>query len=175
MSLGLSGAHNGILNMSGGTISGNTLTEPTGTGKGVAFFTERTAHDITYYTIMRMSGSAKVDTSNDVYLNEHRMITVDGVLTGAAPVACLTPASYSTGRQVLDGRALGAEHGKFAVTPQAVGSEIKNNCAPNGGGVPLGLSGAHNATLNMSGGTISGNTLTNPVGTGKGVALWKSQ
>lgn len=78
---------------------------------------------------MKMSGSAKVDTNNDVYLTskddhstEIRMITVDGALTGTAPVACITPKNYSTGRQVLEagtGVNLASEAGKFAVTPKS--------------------------------------------------------
>ena len=74
VSIALSGASNSVLNMSGGTISGNTLTNSAGTGKGVEFFTGSTTHDITYYTIMKMSGSAKVDTNNDVYLTNKTII-----------------------------------------------------------------------------------------------------
>ena len=107
--------------MSGGTISRNTL-DPAGKGAGVEFFTESTEHGgIHYYTRMKMSGSAKVDTDNDVYLNNSRMITVDGELTGSAPVACITPKNYSAGLQVLDGSKVGSEHIKFTVTPK--GSE----------------------------------------------------
>ena len=131
VSIALSGKSNSVLNMSGGTISGNTLTNSAGTGKGVEFFTGSTTHDITYYTIMKMSGSAKVDTNNDVYLtskddhsNEIRMITVDGELTGTAPVACITPKNYSAGLQVLDGSKVGTEHIKFTVTRG--GSPAKN-------------------------------------------------
>ena len=120
VSLGLSGADNAVLNMSGGTISGNTLTNPAGTGKGVEFFTGSTTHSgTTYYTIMKMSGSAKVDTNNDVYVNDSRMITVDGALTGTAPAARLTPKTYAAGRQVLDGSAVGSVYNKFEVTPQS--------------------------------------------------------
>ena len=129
VSIALSGASNSVLNMSGGTISGNTLTNSAGTGAGVEFFTGSTTHgSTTYYTIMKMSGSAKVDTNNDVYLtnkddhsNEIRMITVDGELTGTAPVARLTPKNYSAGLQVLEagtGVNLASEAGKFAVTPK---------------------------------------------------------
>ena len=130
VSIALSGASNSVLNMSGGTISGNMLTNSAGTGKGVEFFTGSTTHgSTTYYTIMKMSGSAKVDTNNDVYLtnkkdnsNEIRMITVDGELTGTAPVACITPKNYSAGLQVLEagtGVNLASEAGKFAVTPKS--------------------------------------------------------
>ena len=123
VSIGLSGARDAVLNMSGGTISGNTLTETSGKGAGVEFFTESTTHgSTTYYTRMKMSGSAKVDTNNDVYLNNSRMITVDGELTGSAPVACLTPKNYSASLQVLEagtGVNLASEAGKFTVTPKS--------------------------------------------------------
>ena len=52
------------------------------------------------------------------------MITVDGELTGTAPVACITPKNYSAGLQVLEagtGVNLASEACKFAVTPK--GSE----------------------------------------------------
>ena len=123
VSIGLSGARDAVFNMSGGTISRNTLdSSGTGKGAGVEFFTESTEHGgIHYYTIMKMSGSAKVDTNNDVYLNNSRMITVDGELTGTDPVACITPKNYSAGLRVLDGSKVGTEYGKFSVTPN--GSE----------------------------------------------------
>ena len=121
VSIGLSGARDAVFNMSGGTISGNTL-DPAGKGAGVEFFTESTEHGgIHYYTRMKMSGSAKVDTDNDVYLNDSRMITVDGELTGTAPVACITPKNYSAGLRVLEagtGVNLASEAGKFTVTSQ---------------------------------------------------------
>ena len=123
VSIALSGARDSVFNMSGGTISGNTLTETSGKGAGVEFFTESTTHgSTTYYTRMKMSGSAKVDTNNDVYLNNSRMITVDGTLTPAGGIAArLTPKTYGTTRQVLEagtGVNLASEAGKFTVTSQ---------------------------------------------------------
>ena len=124
VSIGLSGARDAVFNMSGGTISRNTLdSSGTGKGAGVEFFTESTEHGgIHYYTKMNMSGSAKVDTNNDVYLNNSRMITVDGTLTPAGGIAArLTPETYGTTRQVLEagtGVNLASEAGKFTVTPQ---------------------------------------------------------
>nr|WP_232502147.1 right-handed parallel beta-helix repeat-containing protein [Treponema vincentii] len=123
VSLGLSGARDAVFNMSGGTISGNTLTETTGTGKGVEFFTESTEHGgIHYYTIMKMSGSAKVAQDNDVYVNESRTITVEGALENN-PAAVITPKTYGGDRQVLEGTAalLSSEHAKFKVTPKDLG------------------------------------------------------
>ena len=136
VSIGLSGARDAVFNMSGGTISGNTITDPAGgDGAGVEFFTESTTHSgTTYYTKMKMSGSAKVDVNNDVYVNDSRMITVDGTLTPAGGIAAvITPKTYVAGRQVLEagtGVNLASEAGKFAVTPKVgenwrVGSDGK--------------------------------------------------
>ncbi len=140
VSLGLSGASHSVLNMTGGTISGNTLTETSGTGKGVEFFTNSTTHDITYYTILKMSGSAKIDTNNDVYLKDgatdshgikkpESTITVEGALENN-PAAIITPETYTAGRKALEGSAAGSEYGKFKVTPKVgenwrVGSDGK--------------------------------------------------
>lgn len=72
-----------------------------------------------------MKDSAKVDTNNDVYLaaeagGDVAKITVDGELTGTAPVACITVPDdkYNPSTQVLDGSAVGTEHDKFTVTPK---------------------------------------------------------
>ena len=59
---------------------------------------------------------------NEVFLKNGKMITVDGVLTGTAPVARITPAAYNTTTQVLTGGAVDTEHSKFTVTPKDLGS-----------------------------------------------------
>ena len=59
---------------------------------------------------------------NEVFLKNGKMITVDGALTGTAPVARITPAAYNTTTQVLTGGAVDTEHGKFTVTPKDLGS-----------------------------------------------------
>lgn len=68
-----------------------------------------------------MKDSAKVDTNNDVYLKNGRKITVDGQLNPplGGVAACITPESYNTTTQVLDGSAVGTEHDKFTVTRRA--------------------------------------------------------
>ena len=69
-----------------------------------------------------MKDSAKVDTNNDVYLKNGRKITVDGQLNPplGGVAACITPESYNTTTQVLDGSAVGTEHDKFTVTPKGL-------------------------------------------------------
>jgi hypothetical protein len=101
----------GAFNMSGGVIKDNTA----GNGGGVYV---GGGGDNTF----NMSGGAVVDSGNDVYLDGGKTITVTGNLTGASPVATITPdGTYSTSTQVLDGTAalLSANHTKFAVTPEA--------------------------------------------------------
>lgn len=103
----------GIMKMTGGTISGNTAS---GHGKGVYISTHK--------RVMEMSGSAKIDINNDVYLNEmnssNAKITVDGTLNPLGGIAArITPKNYSETPpvQVLTGSTVGTHYTKFAVTP----------------------------------------------------------
>ena len=86
----------GIFTMNGGTITNNKAAAK---GKGV---------HVSPYAMFNMSGSAKVEANNDVYLDVYSApdssiptITVTGTLTAASPVATITPASYEPNRQVL--------------------------------------------------------------------------
>ena len=98
----------GIMKMTGGTISGNTAS---GHGKGVYVSTHK--------RVMEMSGSAKIDINNDVYLNgsasNNAKVTVDGTLSNN-PAARITPQSYTENTSVLTG-AVGSNYTKFTVTP----------------------------------------------------------
>ena len=101
-----------LLDMSGGTISRNTI-GPLGKGAGIQVW------DGTYAVTVKMSGTARIDANNDVYLKNGRKITVGGQLNPRGGVAaCITPENYNTTTQVLDGSAVGTEHAKFTVTPQ---------------------------------------------------------
>ena len=83
-------------------------------------------------SVLNMQGSAIVTPStgsdanaplkNDVYLMGGGKIKLSGTLSGAVPVARITPATYNTTTQVLTGGAVGTEHGKFTVTPKDLGS-----------------------------------------------------
>ena len=103
------------LNMSGGTIQGNTI-GANSKGQGVMV----NHGDGTVK--MQMSGNAKIHTNNDVYLENGAKITVNTVFnfgsTPADKAARITPQTYGATVQVLDGYALDTEHGKFTVTPQ---------------------------------------------------------
>jgi len=63
----------------------------------------------------KMSGSAKVDTSNDVYLASGKSIDVTGALANN-PAAQITPDSYTDGRVLATGAS--AEKTNFTVTPK---------------------------------------------------------
>ena len=74
-----------------------------------------------------MKDSAKVDTNNDVYLKNGRKITVDGQLNPplGGVAACITPESYNTTTQVLDGSITDGtpqNYTKFTVTPKGTTS-----------------------------------------------------
>lgn len=83
-------------------------------------------------SVLNMQGSAIVTPStgsdanaplkNDVYLMDGCKIKLSGTLSGAVPVARITPATYNTTTQVLTGGAVSSEHGKFTVTPKDLGS-----------------------------------------------------
>ena len=130
------------LTVSGGTIKTNKTTKPSGWGGGISVSEEFTFLGGTvvgntcpgggtvqgtgihvWNCSVKMSGSAKVDTNNDIYLSDNIKITVIAPLTGTAPVARITPAAYNTTTQVLTagtGVTLANETYKFAVTPKIV-------------------------------------------------------
>ena len=93
------------LNMSGGTISGNKVLS--GTSEGDAIHVGGT---------FNISDSAYIAADNDVFLAAGKTITVTGSLTHEAPVATITPASYSEEVKVLDGDFADSQGGKFNVT-----------------------------------------------------------
>jgi parallel beta-helix repeat protein len=93
--------------MSGGAISGNRTN---GNGGGVY---------VNSGSFM-MSSDALIAADNDVYLLTDKVITLTGALTGTAPVATLTLATYISGTRVLaDNAFVTATYTKFAVTPHS--------------------------------------------------------
>ena len=122
------GVDDGIFNFLGGTVSGNETKNPdpaSALGKGI--FVDRRV-------TMTMSGSAKVDTGNDVYLGNYgttkAFITVTGPLANEL-AATLTMANdatgYVIGRVVVkgDGYALKeTDIGKFPITSQEISSGL---------------------------------------------------
>jgi len=81
----------GTFAMSGGTISANACT---GNGKGVYAGSD---------SVLSMSGTARMNTGNEVYMWSNVTIAIGGDLSGGVPVATLGLPSYSEGRTVLTG------------------------------------------------------------------------
>lgn len=119
----------------GGSIAGNKATVA---GSGV-YVAEMPSGSTGEYSLF-MGGSAKIESSNDVYLCDNtgnsyqpnKVIYLLSSLTEAAPVATITPATYSSTIYVLAKPSSGSvlkdiksECGKFAITPQNVGGTEK--------------------------------------------------
>lgn len=81
-------------------------------------------HDGTF----TMKGSTQVtvaDDKNDIYLEDGKTISLDDALSGTAPIARITPESY-TGQQVLTGDTQSGtpkNYTKFKVTPEGTDKE----------------------------------------------------
>ncbi|UTC50689.1 right-handed parallel beta-helix repeat-containing protein [Treponema sp. OMZ 855] len=108
------------LDIKSGNITGNDAKE----GQGVYV-----SYSMSSPPNMCMSGSAKIDTNNDVYLSgfsTNTKIKLDGVLSGVAPVARITVSNnkYLPSTQVLDGditEGTPQNYTKFTVTPKTLG------------------------------------------------------
>jgi hypothetical protein len=132
----------GTVKLSGNAlISGNEVTASNGEGGGVysagelwlsgnALISGNTAAKgngvIQDGSGLRMSGGARIDQNNDVYLENHAFVHITGKLTGAAPVATLTPETYQPGTTeplyediVVDGTYY--NNNRFAVTAPSSG------------------------------------------------------
>lgn len=119
----------GTFTMNGGTVSGNeaTGTDPASGGGGIYIYSDNTTFTMTGGTFKEnkanhgkgaflcknngntdnlcMSGTAKFESNNDVYLyasaGDMPTITVTGALTAKALVATITPSNYTENKQVL--------------------------------------------------------------------------
>lgn len=94
--------YNNILSFTGGTVTGNTVFDSFGLGKGMYLETNGTK--------VEMSGSATVDKNNDVHLggsnsSNYAYITVTGALTEqhAATLTMRSDFGYTEGREVVKG------------------------------------------------------------------------
>ena len=106
--------YQGICNLEGGTIRDNICEDSKGSGVYIKKFNND-------FGTLNMSGSAVIESGNDIYLPSGTSFALSGELTGDAPIATITPQSYSTDTTVLtlaDGAdtTLAAEYAKFAVT-----------------------------------------------------------
>ena len=112
--------YDNILSFTGGTVTGNTVSAPSGLGKGMYLEANSTK--------VKMSGSATVDKNNDVHLggfdsSNYAYITVTGALTGqhAATLTVRSDSGYTAGREVVkgDGCPLTSDYiNKFPITKQ---------------------------------------------------------
>ena len=112
--------YDNILSFTGGTVTGNTVSAPSGLGKGMYLEANSTK--------VKMSGSATVDKNNDVHLggfdsSNYAYITVTGALTGqhAATLTVRSDSGYTAGREVVkgDGFPLTSDYiNKFPITKQ---------------------------------------------------------
>lgn len=112
--------YDNILSFTGGTVTGNTVFDSFGLGKGMYLETKRTK--------VEMSGSATVDKNNDVHLggsnsSNYAYITVTGALTEphAATLTVRSDFGYTAGREVVkgDGFPLTSDYiNKFPITKQ---------------------------------------------------------
>lgn len=109
---------NVAVNFTGGSISGNTLTDSSGKGKGVFLFMGTVNADR-----FNMSGTAVIANNNDICLSGTGAKITVGSLTppaGVTSVATITPNNneYSDSIQVLNGSLAGV-YQLFAVTPDS--------------------------------------------------------
>ena len=114
--------YDNILSFTGGTVTGNTVSAPSGLGKGMYLETKRTK--------VEMSGSATVNENNDVHLggfdsSNYAYITVTGALTEqhAATLTVRSDFGYTEGREVVkgDGFPLTLDYiNKFPITKQTI-------------------------------------------------------
>lgn len=101
----------GTVELLGGIITGNTVAAGV-KGSGVYV---NSAPDDTF----KMGGSAKVNSSNDVYLSGSSKIIISRALTASAPVATITPATCTMNVTVLSETANGlieANNTNFALS-----------------------------------------------------------
>ncbi|MGP1531892.1 MAG: right-handed parallel beta-helix repeat-containing protein, partial [Treponema sp.] len=114
------------VNESNLVMKNTDLTSNTATMEGGGVYVE--AGTFTMKDSSRITPSSGADENaigkNEVFLKNGKMITVPAELTGTHPVARITPDTYNTTTQVLDGTAalLNSEHSKFTVTPKDLGS-----------------------------------------------------
>lgn len=102
----------GTVELLGGTITGNTVVKSGTKGSGV--YVNSASGDT-----FKMGGSAKVNSSNDVYLSGSSKIIISNPLTESAPVATITPATCKMNVTVLSETANGlieANNTKFALS-----------------------------------------------------------
>lgn len=111
---------NATFSIKSGSIANNIA----GTGSGVCVDSKSDSIPRSYGTFI-MSGSAVVESDNDVYLNVGTHITIAGALSGTSSVATIYPKGYNNGTEILvlgegSGTTIEDECGKFAIIPERI-------------------------------------------------------
>lgn len=111
----------GTVELLGGIITGNTVAAGIN-GSGV--YVNSAPNDT-----FKMGGSAKVNSSNDVYLSGSSKIIISGALTATSPVATITPATCTMNVSVLGGteNLIKANNTKFALSDSTYTIDKKGN------------------------------------------------
>jgi hypothetical protein len=99
----------GTFDMSGGVIIGNSATHDGGVSNGGGVFLQSGSGRL------NMSGTARIDQNNDVYLASGAFIWITGTLS-QSQAAKITPYSYNMGMPVLMGSGVGTNHNKFTLS-----------------------------------------------------------
>ncbi len=144
----------GGLNLASGTettlVNGAEIINNKASGYGTGIYNGGT---------LKISGSANVDVSNDVYLVSGKKITIAGALSREAYVATITPALYDDNLEILtladtliQTTSVEEEYGKFAVTP----SEQIEYCLNSAGEIEV----KKDVYVSSSSSTHSGNDTT---------------
>lgn len=108
--------------------SGSIANNIAGTGSGVCVDSKWDSTPKSYGTFI-MSGSAVVESDNDVYLNRGTHITIGGALSGTSPVAKIFSTVYENGTEILvlgegAGTTIEDEYEKFDIIQRDIEAQI---------------------------------------------------
>ena len=92
--------------ISGGLIYNNTAASFTAAGLGSGIYDDGN---------LELKGAAKIDSGNDVYLTDGKIITINERLTCSGCAATVTPSSYSEGKKILDGQLMSSYYSKIDI------------------------------------------------------------
>lgn len=115
---------NATFSIKSGSIANNIA----GTGSGVCVDSKWDSTPKSYGTFI-MSGSARVGSDNDVYLNAGTHITIGGALSGTRPVAKIFSTVYENGTEILvlgegSGTTIEDEYEKFDIIQRDIEAQI---------------------------------------------------
>lgn len=106
------------------TLNGGEISENKAVNLGGAVYNQGT-FSITGNSVIPADLSS--DAKNDVHLFTGSTITVTGTLSGTAPIATISPESYTVGTPLLTGTAVASEYSKFALVPHGTENWVITN------------------------------------------------